>query len=260
MKTKTVYFLGGFGNNLYQLNIAYYLKKKGFDVKINTFLTHKNFLTRFLGWHIHQNINSMLLKEFEVDSKFNLLQLLKIFVSRYTRKTFYGCYFDLNKSSIVNFYNTDVFCGYWQHKNNLETDEISDFKKFLRLELLSNTVMNDYCIIHIRGNDLSLSDRLKFQYYTEALKKIKHNSAEVCTDDKKYASTVLENIPNLKYKFSSSRNAFEDWKKLASSSILIGTNSTFCVWAALLNENTVYLPKSVAKNLPSNISNRIIFL
>ena len=43
---------------------------------------------------------------------------------------------------------------------------------------------------------------------------------------------------------TSTRSSFEDFQLMVSSNILICSNSTFCIWAALLgNHNTVFIPK-----------------
>ena len=45
--------MGGLGNNLSQLFLAFKLESSGYKVEINDFLCNKNLVTKFLRWSVH---------------------------------------------------------------------------------------------------------------------------------------------------------------------------------------------------------------
>ncbi len=81
---KTVWFIGGFGNNLFQLLLVERFYNLGYDVKVVSVLTKKNIITRILGWTIFTETVSGLIKKypdikFEARLKFSHIKSLVFF-------------------------------------------------------------------------------------------------------------------------------------------------------------------------------------
>ena len=58
--------MGGLGNNLSQLFLAFKLESIGYKVEVNDFLCHKNLVTKFLRWSLHdQSVESVYKNSFK---------------------------------------------------------------------------------------------------------------------------------------------------------------------------------------------------
>ena len=55
--------MGGLGNNLSQLFLAFKLESSGYKVEINDFLCNKNLVTKFLRWSVHDQSVKEIYKE-----------------------------------------------------------------------------------------------------------------------------------------------------------------------------------------------------
>ena len=64
--------MGGLGNQLFQINYANYLKKRGIKVNIFNNLCFENFLTKNLGWTIHEYVLDQIIDD-EIEKSCELI-------------------------------------------------------------------------------------------------------------------------------------------------------------------------------------------
>ena len=230
-KTVNIWFLGGFGNILFQILASRVIEKNGKKIKFINFLTQKNFLTKAIGWTIHQPLYNELVSKNHI-VKTNLLFAGLISSIGLISKTF------KIKFKIATFYNEDIrinqpyaknIFGYFQNKSFLEEnkDEILTLGRDIR-KLYGSKSSN--VIVHFRSGDSNWAKTYQ-KYYSNVRKMIQQDSKVVIvTDSPINAKLFFSNNNNIKIR--SSKNALDDFKILLSAKKLYCAPSTFSWWAA----------------------------
>ena len=251
--------MGGFGNNLFQLNYAYYLRSNGCSVIINnSLLKDNNFASKCLGWTNHNSEKDLcklgLLENFIVNKRINFVVLLFGLISKYIKRYFINVKYcglltpKLKELESHGIKNLHLF-GYF-HEDNATQDnfrlkinhEINNFinhnlklHSFIEIINTINTV-----VIHVRGGDfLNLHNcSLNSTYYARALSEVsdlRDVSFCVITNDNDFAKEIL-NVDNLTFvEFCS---ALDDFVILVKSKFKILSNSTFAWWSGELSDES----------------------
>lgn len=163
----TIYLMGGLGNNLFQLNLAYTLKDAGSDVVINTsLLLNKGILSKFLGWTDHNSYDSLnelkLLNEFIKSEKISYFVLFAALMSKLFNKQIFNVrFYGLNMPKDV-LVSGGHFFGYYHNISTVnenfliclrkELGYILEKRKYIWQDI--SRLKSGAAIIHIRGGIL----------------------------------------------------------------------------------------------------------
>ena len=243
MKTYgVVTILGGFGNQLFQLSFANYLKENGLDVTIDTRVLEKVLYEK--NPVITQRSLLLPLDYFGFKSvstyQKNLINISKLPVINKLTSSFSESNFQLESIGKINLFN-----GYWQsgkylyrNKNFLRTS-LSHDKKLE--EGLSNQIKDGSVALHVRRTDyLPMKQELRNSFYKDAIslmkKEVPNFHYSVFTDDLKWvkANNTFTDAQNI----YSSGNILDDFYKMLLNQHFIVGNSTFSLMAAFLKEES----------------------
>ena len=263
---------GGLGNQLFQFSISYYLAKKYSQKLIIDVSSLSNYsspreleLFKYLNFPDGVEICNDRFSPYRFF--FNKLRLARIlsfscdFFTFLNDKTI-GKIEDLDNVTSENYFIDGYFIssigqGLFCLLNDLIIELI---KSDLKMDILSSNKEN--MVIHIRGGDflnLPQYNVCTEKYYRDAIEKIEYENESVIivTDDKSYAESLIEKLGfKLDYEFSSG-SMYDDFVTMSSAKILIGSNSTFCFWAAaftddICNKKSIF-PEYWEKGVPKKI-------
>jgi hypothetical protein len=244
MKTMKTYgvvtILGGFGNQLFQLCFANYLKENGLNVTIDTSVLEKVLFEK--NPSITQRSLLLPLDYFGFKSvsiyQKNLLTILKLPLIRKLTSTFSESRFELETIRKINLFN-----GYWQSGKYLHGN-----KSFLKTSLshdkklkegLNTQIKDGSVALHVRRTDyLPLKQELHNSFYTNALsvmqKEVPDFHYSVFTDDFNWVkgNKIFADADEI----YSSSNILDDFYKMLLNQHFIVGNSTFSLMAAFLKE------------------------
>jgi len=240
---KVLFLMGGIGNVLFQLNYAYNLRDRGFNVELNTsLLNEQSFMYKIFGWQFHDTLG--VLKEmnsmtgFAINTKIKL-PLLYGFISKAISKPFgSACYYGLNAPTIMTNMPKNLF-GYFHNNNAVNGRLVADVrfamtqfieKQSLEFEKLLNLI-KDATVVHVRGGDYKDSMRygMDKRYYQIALKDV--SKCFVVTNDVSYCEDLMSGI-SVDYQIIRSNNPVQDFIFLAYSRRKVLANSTYSWWAS----------------------------
>jgi len=232
--------LGGFGNQLFQLCFANYLKENDFEVIINKKILDKVFNEK--NPVITQRPLILPLSYFGFNStnvyQDTLLNTEKLPLAKNLITTFTENNIDLSRATKYN-----VFNGYWQYGKYLHSN-----KTFLRKSLSKNKQLKEgiesklsdgSVALHVRRSDyLSINQNLYNSFYEQALltmqKKVSNFNYSVFTDDLDWVkNNKLFNDAN---KIHSSENLLDDFYNMLLNQHFVVGNSTFSLMAAFIKE------------------------
>jgi hypothetical protein len=225
IKKRVIFLIGGTGNNLFQINYAYFLISQGYNVKINIFFTKNNFISRMLKWSIHPSeITDEVCKDFIVEDRLSFIDTFSVFVQ-----------FVLFKLHLINIrsfnYNFSVLgrvTGYWQSECVLQKLLLDNLNKIYSLK--NKGELN---VIHARLGDFSLDWRLSIDYYVDAIEASSKREFVLITDSIEFKDEIESKLSILYViKSSPNKSAREDFQTILEADLLISSNSTFCYWAS----------------------------
>jgi hypothetical protein len=170
---------------------------------------------------------------------------------------------EINKK--IDFKNFSINCyyfGYWQKilkNNNFDESLKKDFflTKRKKISKIIKKINNKTIAVHIRGGDYLLKKNnfynvIDFNYFFKCIKfykrKIKNPVFHIFTDDKVYASKILNNI-NIDFKrvfiYKFGLSDLEEFELLRNYSSYIISNSTFSLVPCFLSykSKTILAPK-----------------
>ena len=252
MKNITIYLIGGFGNNLFQINKGFDLSQKGYNVKYNDYFVKDNFFSRLLGWSVHKNdFSQELFSRINIDSSFRIIDLFYLIYFFILKKLF-----NINIQSFDWEPDTRVQVGYWQdsfviNKSFLNLFKSSYFNYDGSVPKLCCSQwfleFKDYLVLHARLGDFSESIQLPYQYYADCILESNIKNVMVVTDTPQFISYLTTYLCEIGWKGSvincPGNSVYEDFMYLANSSHLVMSNSTFCYWASqVLPVPVVYFP------------------
>lgn len=235
MKRKVI-LLGGTGNVLFQIMKLQSICGNNYEV-CDFFI--KPFVRQLFRHTDHSNDYRRLVKIGAKSDFFLPLLILDIFICKIFNVTFFSV-FDLNfvKTKRVPFLFDWFYFGYFQEK--VDVKGVYDNKNVLNV---GGGAINEV-LIHIRGGDFSPSgdvftNRLEGDYYKKAICRLKEEykveeNYMVVTNDIQFSKEISGYL-NVKFQISNSKDALEDFLLMNCSKVLICSNSTFSLMAALTN-------------------------
>ena len=280
----TIFMKGGFGNQLFQIAFAHYLKLNNYKVNINLdffvddgYSTPRNliFSENFFGLKKQTYFEQ---KKFWLLYRLNHSQNFPFFHEHIKEYTFINDYIDFHEKDVKNLY----FNGYWKDLIYL-TPTKALMKNYLRQnQMIDNSFQpkntKKYGMIHVRRGDFVREGKeLKIDYYQksiEILKNNKINKYDIFTDDPDWVSKqkIFKNVhkvfsqksgKDIKYT-KSGINSIDDKNEtietfssmLEYKHFVIG-NSSFAFWAAYLKsdqDSIVTIADPIFRNDKTNVN------
>ena len=262
---------GGFGNQLFQLCMAHYLKEHGFDVKINTDLFKE--LKSDTPRELTLPLENFGFTEQTLFSKFQFNSLLKINSNRYIKKSilkslFRDYKFIKDNDDILNQKSKKIFLnGYWKDMKYIENSTewlISSIKKNeIIKDAWKSTLDENRAMIHVRRGDFIKDDReLNVSYYEKSINLLRRQNNklkfDIFTDDQQwvqdqsifslsdniYAQQSVKNtnneIPGIDGK-DDSEETIKTFSQMLNYKHFIAGNSSFAFWAAFIRSDMTSL-------------------
>ena len=251
MEKAIVYLKGGFGNQLFQLSFANYLRSNGVNVKINLEFFRNlgdntpRELILPLSFFDFKSQNYFSKKIFDVNiflansSLINKLQLDSIFENfRFTKD-------DEGLSKISS--KTGYFDGYWKSMKYIDFSSEFIFDSISKNENINKGLIesSELAMVHVRRGDfIDNGWDLDINYYEKSLngldKKIKF---DIFTDDPKWVKSkkIFKNAENIYSKNNQLDNEKIDtiltFSEMLKYKHFIVGNSSFAFWAAYLKSD-----------------------
>lgn len=278
MKFNLLNLKGGFGNQLFQLSFANYLKKTNNTIFINTDIykvhddlnnTRREMVVNLDDFKLQESsgfVNSIFNK---LNTVFNSSIIMKLFPKNNNFIFKFLKDKDLNSDNTKNSIFT-IYDGYWQ-----KYEYINYSKKFLvsslsQNELISDAIqtpkVNGSTLIHIRRQDyLILKQELDINYYKRAIKKARELVNEfhftVFTDDIDWVNThdIFNDAKKIysPKRVETKNDILETFSEMLKFENFIIANSSFSYMAAFLgstSDSKVIYPDPWFKGRSKDIS------
>jgi len=204
-----IYLMGGLGNQIFQYFFSIYLAN---------LTRQRSFLV--VDWYQTNTQRKLLLQKLVRNAEF--VSLSKLIESGLEVKPTKSEYVNPRSNCYIGHYISDEF-----------TPSPQDIFNLFNL----NTVLNDKCVLHVRGGDfLGLGSGLEVNYYERAIQLIPSNlQIEVVTDDLPFALSLLASpvIQSRNLVYSEIQDEITDFVLLASAKYVVCANSTFSLAAAM---------------------------
>lgn len=249
-----IFLAGGFGNNLFQICLGEYLKSKGEVVVYNTTLTKKNWLTKKLRWSTHNDeLTQAVINDCLVEDVIGLMDFLFL-VREYLKSRFFGI-----KNYIYNEEKTNThegckrLWGYYAIGNHLNYNNLELFEKVVKTKLseFPRQINERFCVIHVRKGDFKDDVLLNIEYYRNALCHVDGSLPKVLVTDSYKIKDQFEKELGCKLKIIGDGSVYDDFLILASASVIICSNSTFCYWASVIGDAEIIVhPDSISGSKP----------
>jgi len=264
---KSVWLSGGFGNIMFQMLLVERFYKKGYKIDIISILIKKNWLTRLMGWTIHDNLTRYILSKYPNSTvrtnvkAFDVFHLVMFYFSRLFSITFFGYTF-FKEFNNIQLTNSKHFIGYFQSKKfvNDFTAEIIDISFFFNSQYHFENKYGSL-VFHFRWGDTAWGRKYE-NYYLKVKELIvkENNHIKIVTDDLNTAKEFFGDLNSVE--FISSSNQFEDFLCLLNAETLILAPSTFSWWAANLSVKAkkVIAPREIISFLPINEKKTILHI
>lgn len=278
---KIINIIGGLGNQIFQYSFYFWLKENGHQVAIDdsyfdTYNLHNGFeLTKVF------NIKPRIASTSEVNEYKHGYQRSKSFYVALKKKIFELIdmqflsdnavkweYRNVKKNQKLISLQNAYLIGYWSREWYLYDFQkrLQDHLKFecekklsmANKEYLRLIQKEETLAIHLRGGDYSETFRLQRDYYLKAIEIVMRdnivNNLLVFTNDKVYASTVLDGLYYRIVDCNTGLDSSIDMFLMTKAKNLIIANSTFSWWGAYLNKsnNTIIYPKGYFEIVPTN--------
>lgn len=219
--------MGGVGNRLFQLARAVDLRRAGrmpVLIEVQSVFGLELLTSRFMGWTVHP-------------IWLDLVQLAADLGIEYRRPTVreqFGLLVELVRirgmsqpqrlNIPLDHDHRSAQIGYFQHPGCISTAALQELVTRLDLMLERPAAQPD-CVIHIRGGDFALNDRIDPKTVADF---VRHSGRPtVCvTNDPKFVRDVYPDVT-----IHPSKSALEDFTTIARASEILPSNSTFCFWA-----------------------------
>ena len=265
MEKAIVYLKGGFGNQLFQLSFANYLRSKGVNVRINLDF-YRNLGTNTprelilpLSFFDFESQNYFSKKIFNINLFLANSSVIKKLRLQSTFENYKLTKDDENLNKIIS--KIVHFDGYWKSMEYIEYSREFIFNSVSKNENIKNglTERTELAMVHVRRGDFIENGwDLDINYYEKSLyglgKKIKY---DIFTDDPIWVKNkkIFKNAVNIYSKNDLPGNEKIDtimtFSEMLKYKHFILSNSSFAFWAAFLKsegDSYVTVPSPWFKN------------
>ena len=221
---------GGLGNQLFIINKALELNKKNsvfLDIRF-----YKNDIKYKRKFHFEKKFK--IIPILNKRARFLLFKFNKV-LKKLNLLYFYGEN-DFKESS-TSLFKISYISGYWQENIKPTKKNIIIINNVFKKQELMNS---KYVAVHFRSQDYDI--KLPKEYYMDSLKKFNKEDYEfhLFGDSQEYLEEMGEKIfKNTKFKIIRLADEIIAFEKLKTYRNYISSNSTFCWWAIMLNQEEV---------------------
>lgn len=239
---KKVLLMGGMGNKFFQIARALELERKNVVVELVFIDLSMRGLYKLSGHTIHGDWLDvvMLVRQLGINVRpISFVELISLSLKFALRKLAFPVRFDENLEDALildsNFFPSAWDIGYFQsdcHLGQQSLKQVSDaLISFMAIKKNDDT---GEMVCHIRGGDFGPKNRINKNYIAALVDLCKSQSLKlmVVTNDAVFCRELFESHL---YELYIGKSAADDFIKLASSSNLYLSNSTFAFWAALIS-------------------------
>jgi len=218
---------GGLGNQLFKLNKALEISKNYKNLYLDLFSYESDKYQR--KYHFYNDLDQ--LKILSLNQK-RLLNITKKILNRADIFRHY----DEMLNDYNDFLNDKVrikfLSGNWEENVNPDANNLSTLQSLFQKAESKN---DEIVAVHFRTKDYEI--RLEEDYYRKALEQFNNNYIfHIFGDDDKYLKDKIPSIfKNRTFELFNSDNPINDFERLLSYRNYISSNSTFCWWAIMLN-------------------------
>ena len=229
-----VWLMGGLGNVLFQVNFGMYLEQRGYKVQFVENLTHTNWVTKILGWKIHDVVYPSLISAEFTQQRWTPLLLAKSGLMKKFAQ-YYGKGHLPERPALHTF-------GYFQEKALLRKILIT----IKDPRIVQREAVNP--VIHLRLTDSNYgSENINNLLHLKNL--MPNQRFTIVTDDPLKTQELIRDI-----KLDAAirhGDVLSDFYFLTSAKKLLLADSTFSWWAAALSENLndVWIPNRLFQEL-----------
>ena len=234
-----MWMAGGLGNQLFILNKALELKEKHRFLLIDTYFYQNDYRYNRKFYFIGKlKVIPVLNKKFRY-ILFRLNKILnKINVFHFIQES--------NFEKIkIKFFQIIYLLGHWQEKIIPKKQNID----VLNLLFKENIIKDENLVaVHFRSEEYDI--KLPLSYYLAALKVFDDTSYEfhLFGDSQEYLKEMKKEIfKNRKCKIVDLKDEINDFEELKSYKNYISSNSTYCWWALILNQENILKATSPKK-------------
>jgi hypothetical protein len=232
---------GGLGNQLFQLNAAFFYAKRNEKILLYTDNLSKYNPPRKYSLDHFIYTNEVRIVKSNFRSIFFSINAFKLFSILLNRK---------KSNNLYKIFNIKILDGYFQENKYLSSDIIEiiyeSLNKTINKSFLQNfPKLNSHIGIHIRGTDRSKNSNYHFNLnWIDTILDDENKTILCFTDDSLFAEKILMQLKcSIKYVSEYKLTELEEFYLITLLDKFIIVNSTFSIFARLLNnkKNTTFI-------------------
>lgn len=230
-KVTIVLLFGGVGNRLFQIARALDFKRNGytaFIVQLEDFWLLDFFTRRIMGWTKHQiwmDLTS-LSKSIGLECASPSIKTRAVVYCELLR------FIGQNRAARLRTLNSSssrsVQIGYFQSSSATSRDSLNTVAEVVHEQVVPSCSRSSGAILHIRGGDFRLDDRLKEKNVNKFINLI-GSDLRCITNDPHYVRSLYKSL-----RIESDMGPKDDFIKLCKANMIYPSNSTFCFWGCLI--------------------------
>lgn len=235
-----VFLMGGAGNQFFQISRAHSLVSNGFSVELVDLGRYKKNIYKLMNLTLHDDwiSSESVSKRVGVPvRKISLLEIFHIGFLYVLKKLGIILFFDRSLEDLINLKEKAYFSifdvGYFQSKRKNKLTSMHLVASAILAEIGVKNIVHDNLLVHVRGGDFMLSERLVKNNVLKFLNLSKELRVrlEVVTNDKNFTEDLFSDFQS-PYLYEG-KNAHDDFCYMCQARFLYVSNSTFGLWAAL---------------------------
>ena len=248
---------GGFGNQLFQLAAAEYLRSQGLSVYLDFSINQRNGVRDNLITDIASELNFSVHKLDPLQSFFSKIPILRRFLSNSIGIRLIKEAEEFLVPPVILTDQRLNYRGYWQNSGcaTFIRDYVSNYFSVNKHKAVERIAVHVRRGDYLKGGNPNFHGVLSGDYYGTAIHSVRNKFGNlpvvVFTDSPELVSheTWISEISNLTV--LDSKNPLDDFAEIAHSRAIVCSNSTFSWWASYIsNCEIVILPSEWQVGLP----------
>ena len=253
---------GGFGNQLFQLAAAEYLRSQGLRVYLDFSINQRNGVRDNLIGNIAIKLNFPIYELNGLQLFFRKIPVLRRALIMSKRVHLIKEDAEFLEPPVIITDKKIVYRGYWQNSKSAAhiKDLISNHFQINKYDFIPRIAL------HVRRGDYLINGNPNFhgvlsgEYYADAVRSVRDEIGNlpvvIFTDSPELVAREKWVTDLTDHTFADSQNVLEDFTGIANSRAIVCSNSTFSWWAAFTSKSeTVVLPSKwqVGLSIPEGL-------